>query len=339
MIVMLSMRRSPGVGEFSDLLEKGAQDDVEYRYFSWPEALRGRYDVLHVHWPELLVRDSRGRARAFLRRRLMDALLLVLRVRGIPLVRTFHNPRPHERGDAAEARALDRIDAATRLWIALNDTTRPEGDVDVVLIPHGHYAEVFASFPQPAAVPGRVAFFGIIRPYKNVEELVAAFRGLDDAALSLRIAGRAHPGQEERVRAAAGDDPRIGLSLRYLDDADLVREVREASLVVLPYREMHNSGALLVAASLGRPVLVPHSGANALLAAELGHGWVRMYRGALTPDVLAAHLEAVAAEGLLCAEGPDIAARDAARIGALHARAYRRARGERIEEEADVRVG
>lgn len=323
--VLLSMRRPNGTTQFVDLLLRGATPRVRYRFFSWRDALRGGYDVLHIHWPELVVRDSRSRPLAFLKRRLMELLLLLLRLRRRPLVRTFHNPRPHEEGSGAERRSLDRIDRRTDLFIALNRHTVPDGPAETVVIPHGDYADAFRDFDQPEAVRGRIAYFGIIRPYKNVEALVTAFRGLDDPDLSLHIAGKPHAGQEERVRRAAEGDPRISLTLRLVDDAELVREVCEASLIVLPYREMRNSGALLVAASLGRPCLVPDSEVNAELAAELGTEWVRTYAGVLTERVVAEHLRDVEASGLLRGDGPDLSSRSAAAVGRLHEQAYVRA--------------
>ena len=103
----------------------------------------------------------------------------------------------------------------------------------------------------------------------------------------------------------------------------LVAEIGQAELVVLPYREMHNSGAILVALSLSRPALVPRSPANTALREEVGPGWVIEYDGELdprgdrrgTPD--RAHVAADAA--------PDLSRRDWKVLGEEHAAAYRRA--------------
>ena len=96
----------------------------------------------------------------------------------------------------------------------------------------------------------------------------------------------------ELQRRAAGDD-RITLQLSYLDDAQLVRRVGEAEVVVLPYRQMHNSGAALGALSMDRPVLVPANPVNADLAAEVGPGWVHTFTGPMTADVLSECVQAL----------------------------------------------
>lgn len=322
-IVQLSLRPPDGTTQFVDLLMEGSPDSVSYRFFSWKAALLGRYDLLHVHWPELMIRDSASPARAFVKRRLLDLLLLRLRLRSTPIVRTFHNPRPHERGSAAETRSLDRFDRATTLFIALDPHVRPEGDAALTVIPHGHYIESFRRYDRPARVPGRLLYFGIIRPYKNVEALTGAFHELTDPALSLHIVGDPHLGQRAALEASSRIDPRISLDLRYVDDETLVREVSEASLVVLPYVEMKNSGALLVALSLGTPALVSASAINDAIAAEVGTGWVRTYAGTLTAQVLADNLAALSVSpppGV-----PDLKGRDWSSIGEAHAAAYRRA--------------
>lgn len=324
--VLLSLRPPDGkTTQFVDLMVEGAADDVKYRFFSWREALTGHYDVLHVHWPELMIRDSRSKLAAFVKRRLLDLLIARLRVRRIPIVRTFHNPRPHEKGKRAEERALDRFDRATTLFLALTDQTTPTGEAEWTLVPHPHYAVNHSKYPWPHAIPGRVTYFGIIRPYKNVDALIAAFRRIADPEVSLEVVGNPHPGQEEIVRAAAGDDPRVDLILKYVDDDELVRAVRESSLVILPYREMHNSGALLVAASLGRPALVPSTPVNQALAAEIGSEWVRMYEGDINADLIERHLRDVMQSGILDGTGPDLSLREPLAIGLLQEAAYRRA--------------
>ena len=86
--------------------------------------------------------------------------------------------------------------------------------------------------------------------------------------------------------------PEITAVLEFVSDERLVDEVARAQLVVLPYIEMHNSGTLLVALSVGRPVLVPRGCVNGTISAEVGDGWVVQYEGELTAADLAMGLEA-----------------------------------------------
>lgn len=319
--VLHSLRPPDGTTKYVDQIVDGKHPNVRISFFSWRYALQGSYDVLHVHWPELLVRD-RSRAKRFVKRRMLDLLLLRLAVRKVPLVWTAHNVEPHETWSAAELRAVRKFTRHVDLAIALNATTVAPAGMAMVTILHGHYRDRFASFPQADAVAERILYFGIIRPYKGVEGLISAFRDVGSRTAVLRIVGNPHAGYREIVEAAEAADDRVGARLEFVADDVLVDEVRRAQLVVLPYREkMHNSGSLLVALSLGRPVLVPSSPTNQAISDEVGPGWVIQYDGQLDAAAIEAAMASSAA--LIAAnEAPQLNGRDWDYVGAEHYRAY-----------------
>lgn len=294
--------------------------DVETRYYSLRTALFTRYDLFHVHWPEYLLRHP-SRSRALFKRLGVCALLLRLWAAATPVVRTLHNPSPHEDGGWMERLLLRGLDRLTTRRICINAADDGDGAAaDTIL--HGHYRDWFAARKVPATVPGRVLYFGLIRPYKGVEALLDAFRGLPDSALPdvtpmLRIVGNpSTQAMRETVQSACDADPRIGALLRYVDDDVLAREVGEAQLVVLPYRQMLNSGALLLALSLSRPVLAPWSEANARLADEVGHDWVHLYRDELDAGTLSTTLRMLQTDA---PQGcPDLSRRDWPALGRQH---------------------
>jgi glycosyltransferase involved in cell wall biosynthesis len=213
----------------------------------------------------------------------------------------------------------------TTLRIRINETTELDDSTPVETIVHGHYRDWYAPHPRRERCPGRLAFVGQVRRYKGVDRLVEAFGETTDAGLSLRIAGRpTSEGLADQLRAAAAADPRIGLSLTYVPDSGLVAEVSEAELVVLPYREMHNSGGALAALSLDTPVLVPDNAVNRRLAEEVGPGWVHTFVPPLTGDDLTGALERQ--RGTPPAALPDLSRREWDDAGRAHVAAYRRAR-------------
>jgi glycosyltransferase involved in cell wall biosynthesis len=165
------------------------------------------------------------------------------------------------------------------------------------VVPHGHYRPAY-----PAPVPRSearqslgvaeearlAAFVGRIRPYKNVEPLVKAFRAWDDDAARLWVAGNPVSATlAERIRQAAASDDRICTDLRFLERQELVTVLGAADLIVLPYDHILQSGTALLALSFDRPVLVPSRGAMGELQAEVGAEWVRTYEGDLTAETLA----------------------------------------------------
>jgi beta-1,4-mannosyltransferase len=308
------------------LLDALPADEVAIRHFSMRAALFSPYDLFHVHWPEYLLRH-RIAAVAWLKQACFALLLARLRLARVPVVRTLHNTRPHEPGGAIERMLLHGLDRLTtrsiRINEAGNEAGKPAGGAgpatDTIL--HGHYRDWFAARAVPPPVPGRLLCFGLIRPYKGTETLLAAFAGLGDAQATLRIVGNpVNEAMRETVERACAADPRASARLEYVSDAVLAREIGQARCVVLPYRNMQNSGALLLALSLARPVLVPRSEANAALAAEVGADWVRLYDGELDAATLAAALRECDLPGP--GRAPDLSRRDWPALGRQHLATY-----------------
>lgn len=305
-------------------LARSISVDARVIGFSWRTALCGDYDVFHAHWPEVLLRGTTWWKTAA--RRVLFAMLLVrIRNRRVALVRTLHNTAAHESGSRIERWLLNQCDLRTTLWIRLNPTTLRPGSAPVETILHGDYRGWFAHEDLRQPVRGRLLFFGLVRPYKGVPGLISAFRELDAAtSTSLRIVGKPNSASlEDQIREVAGKDPRVQLVLDYVSDRRLAVEVSEAEMVVLPYDDMHNSGALLLALSLNRPVLVPSNAVTEALRLEAGEGWVRTYEGPLTTELLAKGLSVSRTDPP--ADGPDLSHRSWSEIGAAHLSAYRTA--------------
>ena len=290
-VVMESTTRPPdGTTRYIDQVVAHANPRTAFRYFSWKSAFRGDYDVLHVHWPEIFVRKSTG-ARRVISSLLLTLLILVLRVRRVPIVRTLHNLTPHEPGGAVERFVLSLLDRATTVFVTINPVTvAPRGHV--IYIPHGHYHERFASIVKQKSEPGRLVYAGLIRPYKGIERLVGSFEALQDSSTaSLRIVGKPTADLKQFVESATSRDPRVSAILEFVPDEVLVAEITRAELVCLPYDELHNSGMALVALSLNRPLLVPDTETTRALAEEVGPGWIHFFAGPLDAAKLASAIQ------------------------------------------------
>lgn len=296
---------------------------VEVLNFSWRNALRADYDVFHVHWPEIMV-DGRTPLRKAVRQVLTAAFLLRLRWRGTPVVRTMHNINLPEGLTLREKVLLRIIDRQTALRIILNPDTPVPAGAPHVLVPHGDYRQWFGRYPQDRPEPGRIACVGFIRRYKGVENLLAAFHATGELmeGLTLHVAGNpSTPELGGTMARLAGQDPRIHLHLEFIPDEQLVSLVTSAELVVLPYNFMHNSGAILAALSLGRPVLVPDNPVNRRLSGEVGPGWISTFEGKLTAGNLVHTLRSLR---LAPPSAPPVfRAREWAHGAEAHAQAYR----------------
>lgn len=298
-----------------------ADDGIELITYRPLFALFGLYDVFHVHWPDNLVGGHKRIGR--LGRRVHASLLcLRLLLTRTPVVRTWHNLERPEHLGRFDHVVMDWIDRLTTTRIRLNDVTESAGH-DVKTILHGHYRDWFDGMPAAPRDPRRLVFAGLVRRYKGVDALVSSFVGVDDPDLTLTVAGKSSPADAAALAEIAAGDPRVSFDLRYLGEEDLVTTITGASLVALPYRRLHNSGAVLAALSLDRPVLVPDTDSTRSLAAEVGEEWIIRYQGELTPEALAEGLQR--ASRLPDGRRPDLSGRDWHDVGAAHRRVFEHA--------------
>ncbi|UZN04298.1 glycosyl transferase [Cellulomonas sp. S1-8] len=323
--VMQVLDPPDGTTRYADQVVRHLPADVEITWFTWRRAFTQRYDVLHVHWPERLVRDERrGGVRTWAKRAACLALVARCALLRVAVVRTEHNLAPHEPGDRVESWVLGALDRATAWTIVLNEATPVRPGRPRTLVRLADYREPFGAHVRPDRVAGRVLNFGIIRDYKGVDRLLDVVREIPDDGLTLRVVGRpATDRWREVVESAAAADPRVRPVLDFVPDAELVAHVGEAQLVVLPYRELHNSGAVLVPLSLDRPVLVPRTPTTVDLQHEVGAQWVHLYDGELTAADVVSSLAAAAR--IPPGERSGLTDRDWPTVGRRHVEVWRAA--------------
>jgi glycosyltransferase involved in cell wall biosynthesis len=133
--------------------------------------------------------------------------------------------------------------------------TGPSAPVETGLAGHGAQA-----MPGVDGSPFRLLYFGVVRPFKGVEDLVAAFSGLErDQAVRfrLRVVGETWEDWTAPAEAIARS-PHADLIERvdqYVTDAEVAAFFGTADAVVLPYHRSSASGPLHIAMSAGLPVV------------------------------------------------------------------------------------
>ena len=290
--------------------------------FEWEKLGRGAYDVVLFHWPTEFFRpESRKATLRLLARMLRDKLR-----HGTKFVWVAHNLEPHDGGGGKSA-----LTTRLFLWlldgvILLSNHSRNElhrlypssRRLASLVTVHGRYVPL-ATEPKdvvPAERRNRLLFFGMIRAYKNVERLVAEARKVTTVPFSLTVTGVCFDAAlKERIRAAAAGDPRIKLDMRdtFVPDEELEHAIDAHDAVVLPYRNILNSGVALHALGRNKPILAPAIGSLPELQAMVGSDWVHLFAGEIT----AATLESFFDDLKLCAAPrPDLSAFDWERVGA-----------------------
>jgi glycosyltransferase involved in cell wall biosynthesis len=206
-------------------------------------AARRRFDVVHFQWLAVQHLDQ-ALVRAFRR----------------PRVLTAHDVLPREAlpgQRAAQRRLYDAMDAVVvhsehgrgrlvgelgldpaRVHVIPHGVLRPTGDAPLP--------------PELGTFDGPVALcFGLLRPYKGIDVLLDAWRGIDDAELWVVGAPRMDTAP---LHAAA--PPGVRFVERFVSEGEAAALFRRADLAVLPYREIDQSGVLFTALGFGLPLVL-----------------------------------------------------------------------------------
>ncbi|MEE8429175.1 MAG: glycosyltransferase family 4 protein [Gammaproteobacteria bacterium] len=101
-------------------------------------------------------------------------------------------------------------------------------------------------------------FFGRIAPYKGLDILVRAFSSLPYEQARLTIVGTGTLSDD--LRSAIESDDRIHCRLAWLDESEISAILRAQDIMVLPYTEASQSGAVMSAFGAGLPVIASSVG-------------------------------------------------------------------------------
>lgn len=204
--------------------------------------------------------------------------LLIVRLLGIHLVWTVHNTYHHDADYQSIEKILNVIVAnlARSLVVkcdaakhTIRDLYRVRNDAKIKTIPDGNYIDAYPNEIDKNEARDELnigdefvyLYFGLIRPYKGVNQLIHEFKKLDDNNVALWIVGK--PKSEsirERIRSQTSQDDRINAKLEFIDDKDVQYYMNLADVLVLPYRDILNSGSVHLGLSFGKPIIAPKMG-------------------------------------------------------------------------------
>lgn len=291
------------VNPYNALLYRELEElGVEVEEYSHAKAVNERADLVHFHWPDGYI-NQKTLAKSWQRILLLSLMVCLLKLKGSKLVWTVHNTAPH---DAIRP----RLSAKFMHWFirrcdgfifmseankaAFYQRYKPSSASRYAIIPHGHYRTCYPPEVDQLGAKQQLGlntkkkvllFVGMIKPYKNIPGLIKAFNSAQIDDYQLVVAGT--PDNENlRDEIEALKSVKTRLFLRFIPDSELNVYMSAADVVILPYKAILNSGALLLALSYNRPVIAPHMGAIIDLQKNLGLQWIYGYAGELTPTCL-----------------------------------------------------
>lgn len=210
---------------------------------------------------------------------------LFLRRIKAPIVITAHDVVPRE-PRPGQLWSLKRLYNSADALIVHTDhgRWRLQDDVGIAdekinVIPHGALDYLAA---QSDEIPidesfgdleGRrvVLFFGLMRPYKGIGTLIDAFNFAPDDAVLLVVGMPRMPIEplQKRVRDL-GLSKSVRFLPRFVGDPEVPAYFKRADLVVLPYRQIDQSGVLFTALAFHKPMILTKVGGFKELVWETG---------------------------------------------------------------------
>jgi glycosyltransferase involved in cell wall biosynthesis len=207
-------------------------------------------------------------------------LALAARLQGARIIIEIHEIQ--DTGEAGMAPARSYVRRFGRWLMGMADAYIVHSEFDRValgesfgvqerpikVVPHGpfsHYAVAESTplreVPEDAC---NILFFGTIRPYKGLEDLVQAFEVLasEDDDCWLTVVGETWEDWTEPIDLIETSKYREKITLvnRYVSDAEVSRWFAGADVVSLPYRRSSASGPLHLTMDAGLPVVVTDVG-------------------------------------------------------------------------------
>lgn len=239
--------------------------------------LDNRPEVLHIHWtyPFLVAKSRLGTIAKSIK---FMCELSLLRVFGIKIVWTVHNIVDHEgRFKSTElffnkllVSLCDKLivhcqSAKTEIMKVYN-----KEDSFIEVIPHGSYIGLYENNITRANARHKLnlnvkdkvfLYFGQVRPYKGIPELIDAFKRLKDERCKLLIVGKPLNSEiAENIKSYCVKNGNIKTVLTFIPDNDIQIYMNAADVVALPFKDILTSGSAILSMSFGKPIIIPISG-------------------------------------------------------------------------------
>jgi glycosyltransferase involved in cell wall biosynthesis len=135
----------------------------------------------------------------------------------------------------------------------------------VRVIPHGAF-DYLTRLPDEALLPIEldgakgpvILFFGLMRPYKGIDTLLEAFAEVEGA--ELWIVGNPRMDLTDLVERSRKLPGKVRWLPRFIEDREIPPIMRAADLLVLPYRDVEQSGVLYTGLAFGKAMVLSDVG-------------------------------------------------------------------------------
>lgn len=251
-------------------------------------------DVIHLHWIRAAYKPSRRNIQHSLINKLVgnrfvmplrgafrlatfSTALFLAKLQGKVIVYTAHNLKSHGK-QSWPFIILNRMAHHVVLLLSNhvhvhNHYTRKVFETvygrknNVTVVPVGNYIGCYPNQISRLEARRQLGLsddsfvylsFGLLRPYKGMEDLIDAFEKLEWPKGQLLIVGRASKADyAAKISRLARNNPALRLVLEFVPNEAIQLYMNVCNACVLPYTDITTSSAAILALSFGRPIIVP----------------------------------------------------------------------------------
>lgn len=235
-------------------------------------------NIIHIHWQHpFLLSDSKFKS--IIKSTLFICQLVIIKIFRKNIVWTIHNLTDHESAFKKIELFFSNILAKYADAIIVHcEHSRSEiisafkikDNFKISVIPHGNFSDLNKKIITKNEAKNKLnlnpddfifLFFGLIRPYKGVTELIRTFKEIDERNSQLIITGKIrNQDYGNFLRKLAQDKSNIKIKLQFVTEDQIQIYFNAADVVILPYRHILNSGNAILSASFGKPIIAPRLG-------------------------------------------------------------------------------
>lgn len=235
-------------------------------------------EIIHIHWQhDYLV--SKKALFSFLKSFLFILEMVILRFLGVKIVWTVHNIVNHEKKDFKIELFFSSFLSKISNKIIVHN---PQSQKEIIeaykirkiekcsVIAQGNFIDNYENIitNKEARIELNInednflfLFFGLIRPYKGLNKLIESFQSKNFQEAKLLIVGRAIDKKyEAEIRSLCDTIDNIEFQSGFVPENKIQVYMNAADIVVIPYIEILNSAALLLAMSFKKPIIAPKTG-------------------------------------------------------------------------------
>lgn len=265
-----------------EIVNEGIEKKSFKEYYIFLKFLLDReMGIVHLNWTENLTKKKNIKSR--LRKFLVFLRVFIIHIFGKKVCWTMHNSIPHNCEDIEYAEKFVEKWSNLVDMIVVHSTSskvllleKYKCDPNKILfVPHGSYKTGSVDLKLKSRLMKKYditendlvfLFFGVISEYKNLPQLLNVYSELDTKNTKLLIAGKFDKNISEKeknyIQETSLKNANVTLDIRFIPEEEIATIFNLSDIVVLPYdkKSMQNSGAMIMALSYGKPVIIPEFG-------------------------------------------------------------------------------